>query len=231
MKRIVLVNHSPRITDAELRLMAQAITLQIAEDYCPAWMSRPIEVTADLAPDPTAFSMALVPKLSDAQALGYHTIANGKPFGLIGVDVILDDASGGVLARGDGDASVSSVVSHECLEAIADVDCNFWADGPKRRSYALEVCDPVQGDSYSKPLSVVELSNFILPEWFNAGSKNQIGFDCLGRLKKPFSMSPGGYMVVRTTPGTEKQVFGAIKPPAWRRKKSKGSRTVYRKAG
>jgi hypothetical protein len=71
---------------------------------------------------------------------------------------------------------------------------NLWAENGGKL-YAYEMSDPVEEDTFE--VDGVPMSNFVHPSWFEpfkhpAGTK----FDHLGKLKKPFSMTKGGYMIV-----------------------------------
>jgi hypothetical protein len=75
------------------------------------------------------------------------------------------------------------------------------------------------------------MSNFVHPSWFEPfkhppGTK----FDHLGRLTKPFSMTKGGYMIVKNN-GKVKQVFGSKeKEKRFAKEDRMGHRSEYRKA-
>jgi len=130
-------------------------------------------------------------------------------------------------AQNPQNVSVSSVLSHEILEMVGDPYANFWCDGPvtpQGNHYALELCDPVQQDSYAINISTdatkpswVSVSNFILPTWFDPAGKNpdDFPFDYLHKLTAPFSMSKGGYLIVLQA-GQSSQIFGEHMPQ-WRK--------------
>jgi hypothetical protein len=128
------------------------------------------------------------------------------------------------------------VVSHEVIELFGDIDVNDYDDGPESghgMCYAHELCDPCEADGYTVKLpddTAVLVSNFVLPAWFDQNAPAGSLFDFMGTCKAPFTMSAGGYMVVRNAPGSEQQVFGEVAPPAWRLegKRRPGSRTARR---
>ena len=73
---------------------------------------------------------------------------------------------------------------------------NLWAQAANGTEYAYEMSDPVEEDTFL--VDGIEMSNFVHPAWFEPfkhppGTK----FDHLGRLTKPFSMTKGGYVIVR----------------------------------
>ncbi len=197
---------------AALPAIAAALQRQANEDFAPAWNTSPIRVTcpvnvasdrqfkAALAPTDPSWPCFFIKTLDDPQALAYHTTLQGKPVLYVGRDAVM--ANGGSISTGS--VSISSAASHELLETLADPYADFWAsqvnlpDSPLM--VALEVCDPVEGDSYD--IDSIAVSNFITPEWFRAG----VGpYDHLSKLATPNAMSPGGYLVY--SDGTQK--FGA----------------------
>jgi hypothetical protein len=96
-----------------------------------------------------------------------------------------------------GDEPVSRAASHELFEMVVDPLANLWAQKDKRTQCAYEVCDAVEEDE-GRPLiqNGLPMSNFVYPAWFEPirhppGTR----FDHLGRLKKPFSLTKGGYII------------------------------------
>ena len=177
---LVLVNLST-LYKADLEPMAAAITRQLVEHFGPAWGIVP--PTLSTAPIPGAAQIVLLDNADQADALGYHSeTPDGEAYARVFV--------GPTMAAGE---AVSAVVSHEALELVADATCNLWADGPDAQ-YALEVCDPVEADTYG--IDGVLVSNFVTPSYFDASAKSA-RYDYLGTLGYPFSMSPGGYLIRR----------------------------------
>jgi hypothetical protein len=132
--------------------------------------------------------------------------------------------------------SVASVLSHEVIEIFVDPFINVWVDGPQIRKgscYAMEACDPVESNSYVNMSSgvAVSVSNFVYRQYFVPDVPAGTKLDHLGVLQHPFTLAPGGYMVVRQDPGTEAQVFGEVRPPDWKMQMKKhglGARTKAR---
>jgi hypothetical protein len=90
----------------------------------------------------------------------------------------------------------------------------------ERRSWqglSFEVCDPVEAPTYV--VNGVSVSNFVTPAWFDP-LPNHAQYDKLSKLKAPFSMVKGGYVVYEAA-GAEHQQFGAAFP-AWRKKMKSG---------
>ena len=74
------------------------------------------------------------------------------------------------------------------------------------------------------------MSNFVYPSWFEPfrhprGTK----FDHLGLLKKPFSMTKGGYIIIKKK-GKVSEVFGSkAKEKRFAQEDRRGHRSEYRK--
>lgn len=216
--KIGIVNQSLLAPDAQVRLITKAISYQISRHICPAWGLAPIPVSCfghvDHVPDGWD-AIVVRDTLDDASALGYHTENGGVVSALIGVKSVLD--GGGAILHGD--LSVAAVVSHEAAEMAKNPNINLWADSdflPRGyTSVALEIGDPVQNDSYELNIdrTPISVSNFVTPDWFD-GEKTHGHYDYLGKLTAPFTMTKGGYLIVRKNSSAESEVFGDI--PAWK---------------
>lgn len=236
--QIAILNHSTKVSDADAALMTQACAYQLTHHVAPKWAMIPVPVVfypkGAILPS-NARPIVILDRADTAGALGYHTEEGGKIWGRIFCNPVLEN--GGVILYDHANpqnTSVSSVLSHEIVEMFVDPYINSWSDGPslpQGSEYALEACDPVESDSYvvSVGPTIVSVSNFICPHWSDAQCKATSGYDFLNNLKAPFTMTPGGYMVIRRGPGTEQQVYGETHP-MWRRdmKASHVSRTATR---
>lgn len=163
-----------------------------------------------------AWPIVILDEPDIADALGYHDLdPNGQPYGRVFATP----------AR-DAKVSLSSVISHEVVEAIVDPYANLWADTFHGTSYAFEACDPVESDSYM--INGVEVSNFVTRAWFDPNEP--VGpFDHMHKLTAPLSMSSGGYLI-KMVEGKIANVFGA-RYPEWRKELKHApqpSRTAWR---
>ena len=212
--QIALLSTSKKVPFALLSKIAYATTKQLKE-FCSDWDLASSSVIPWDAGDRAAAPPTriwIVDHTADLQdALGAHWVDphTGLPTGKVLVDVILDN--GGSLT--EGPISVSAVTSHEVLELRADPPANIEVAMPDGKRVAYEVADPVEDGGYPVILhdrSLVWVSNYVLPEWFNGGSKSR-RFDKLGLLHAPFTMTEGGYMIVDNTP-----TFG-FSVPEWKK--------------
>lgn len=212
--KIWLVNESslaPDLTPSLLMQIAGAITTQACEHFASMWESsgttvNVTETAAAIPPDDSPIIITDDPL--NPHALGDHELtATGRPQGRIYLGPILEH--GGSLIQGAW--SVSAVISHEVLEMLGDPYATWWSDGADGLEYALEVCDPVEGDAYE--IDGVSVSNFVGPRFFSPGPGP---YDQMGKLSRGFSMTPGGYLITRSPAGAVKLVYGA-EFPEWKK--------------
>lgn len=216
---ILLINQSKLVSAADAQAMALLCDKQLRRDVAPAWGKVPWGVAlfaGDLSHLPAgSLPIVLLDDSDQAGALGWHTEERGKLFGRVFARPTLEDG-GSVLGTADNANAVIVTLSHEVAEAFVDPYCNAWWDGPTIREgnqYAAEIADPVEADAYSIELSTRSgstkgyVSNFIWPSWGDHQALPAARFDQMRRLRQPFSMTRGGYMVVRSVVGAERQVF------------------------
>jgi len=202
--QIAVINASRRLKNVEVAFMVQACAEQ-ALQCADAWGVAPIAVAfySSTVGLPAADCMIceIVDDLDQPGALGYHTDAAGV--------IYLR-----VLAQGF-DTSVT--LSHEVLETLIDPTCAGWRARGDGSQVALEGCDPVEGDVYGAPAEVlgetrtVQLSNYVLPAWFDRTLPTGSVVDAMHTASGPFAMTAGGYMIVTDAAGNETEVFARIR--------------------
>lgn len=210
---IHVANKSSQVSDADVKTMALACSKQIALHVAPAYGMLPVQVTflANGAPPPkSARLITVMDTLDDAQALGYHTEDGAEHiWGVVGTKAAMDQGAKALT----GPYSISSILSHEVIELFGDPRINLWADNGRGTQVAVELCDPVENDSYL--VDGVAVSNFVYPAWFDHLAAKGDRFDYMGRLTRPFTMARGGYWVEMKA-GKTSQKFGED-VPEWRR--------------
>jgi len=219
---IYVWNCSKLLHDEDAALMTHACQLFVPM-FCQAWSLAPVSImfvpstSSDCLPPPGSWLFKLIEEARDVEgALAYHTEENDKVDGYVMVKTILED--GGVpLYKDDKTETVASALCHEIFEALGDRYCNGWVDDPTgNKQFSLENCDPVQDGIVQVKVGdvTVGLSNFVLPSWFDPELVSG-KVDYLGQLNHPFTISPGGYAVVRHLNKSNKieYVYGhAVKP-------------------
>ncbi len=232
---IAVVNKSTLVTDKDAYAMTLACDIQLRHHAAPVYGLIPPQVhflQSELHAPRDAQVIAILDDPDQADALGWHTEGpDGTIYGRVFARPVLENGGNALSAA----LSVSSVLSHECLETLGDPHCNLWADGGDGTCTAYELADPVEGDSYAisigapgKNFSIVEVSNFVLPAWFDPQTPEHTRLDWLRTLAAPLSVRPTGY-VITMKDGTVSQQFGE-RYPAWRKatKESPLSRTSRR---
>jgi hypothetical protein len=192
MISVSLVNKSTLFADSDLQTLASALQLQVSRDFAPAWnINAKIYFTPSGSnPTPGHWVLGLFDDATVANALGFHDVGTqGEPLGKVFVRTTLADGQ-----------KVSVTASHECLEMLLDPSCCMaYQDG--NVFWAGEDCDMVENDEYDIEIPAgwigagtkIAVSNFGLPSWWQ--SQITVGpYDFLGKLTKPLTLTPGGYM-------------------------------------
>lgn len=212
LSTIAIINLSSRISKEQIAAIAMTVSLQ-AVTFCKAWdIPCPLVIARDSL-DGALDSwgvLIVVDEAGDPGALGYHTLYADRVVGEISVSPVLD--SGGTVLGDPADrnaVSVSSVVSHEVLESIADPTIALWAE-IGGRLVAYEVCDPVEAMGYD--INNVSVSNWVYPAWFDAQSHGP--YDFLQSIDAPGKLAAGGY-VIDYILGSVFAESGELRP--WRR--------------
>jgi hypothetical protein len=208
-----IVNKSTLISDADVKLMVGAIAHQVRYHAGPQWgvHALPVVFSVDASTAPVgSYAIAILDDPDSSGALGWHTEDPG--------DVVYGEVFARPVLQNGGNAltkpfSVASVLSHEVLETLVDPHCNLWADDLRGTSYALEVGDPVESDSYAVGYGGVQVmvSNFVTPHWFDPQAKAGERFDWMKHCTRPFQMTSGGYVVVMSN-GVVTERYGRTFP-------------------
>lgn len=211
--RLTLANVSTQVAQKDFEAAVAAIGKQVAEHFEPEW-EKGATVKAIALPlkgkkAPTQKDADAVIYLGDSSedpttgvtgALGYHDTNNKNiPYGFVYLDICAQCKEAWTVT-----------LSHETLELLGDPDASMTVTGPAPKGvtgpvyHDLEVCDPVQGDTYS--IDKVEVSNFVGKKYFGlSGGSGKTNY-----LKLPlaaFGVRPGGYFQYEKN-GKGHQVYG-----------------------
>ena len=166
------------------------------QHFVPVW-GYPLKLYITKTPKPTDWQFVYFDNADTAGALGYHDLTkDGQPVSKVFVKTTLAD-----------NQLVSVTACHELFEMAIDPIANLWAEAADGTEYAYEMCDPVEEDTFL--VDGIQMSNFVHPAWFEPfqhppGTK----YDHLGLLKSPFSMTKGGYVIIKKK-GKVSQKFGS----------------------
>ena len=233
--KIALINKSTVLGTSDMTSIAAACSLQVSRDFSPAWgkLAIPVEYVVSEASVPSTSARIYIFNDADQSgALGYHTeTIGGQVYGKVFARTILNYGIPILYSAGAPNSiTVSSVVSHEVLELLGNPFVDLWADGPVYNGcseYAYEMCDAVESNAYGVNITVprgnrgsmslrVSVSNFLYPQYFDTATPSGTRMDYMGLITAPYTMSSGGYMIIRNPSGSEIAVFGANYPDVLR---------------
>jgi hypothetical protein len=187
------------------------------EHFLPVW-GYPVKLYNTTRPKRSDWQFVYLDDADRAGALGYHKLTyHGQPISRIFVKTTRE-----------ANELVSVTACHELFEMVIDPLANLWAEDRDGTEYAYEMSDPVEDDTFL--VDGIEMSNFVYPSWFEPfehpdGTK----FDHLGLLKKPFSMTKGGYTIIKSK-GKVIQEFGSkAKARRFAEENRRNHRSEYRK--
>ncbi|MDQ6870043.1 MAG: hypothetical protein M3178_17450 [Pseudomonadota bacterium] len=188
------------------------------EHFLPVW-GYPVKLYNTDAPKPSDWQFVYFDDADTAGALGYHELTHdGQPISKVFVRTTLAV-----------NELVSVTACHELFEMVIDPLATLWAEATDGTEYAYEMSDPVEQDTFL--VDGIEMSNFVHPSWFEPfnhppGTK----FDHLGLLKKPFSMTKGGYVIVKNKGKVTQEYGSKAKEKRFAKEDRRDHRSEYRKA-
>jgi hypothetical protein len=193
-------------------------TLQKCFDqhFLPMW-GYPVKLYNTDVAKPSDWQFIYFDDADTAGALGYHDLTkDGQPISKIFVKTTLED-----------NQLVSVTACHELFEMVIDPIANLWAQAADGTEYAYEMSDPVEEDTFL--VDGIAMSNFVHPSWFEPfkhppGTK----FDHLGLLKSPFTMTKGGYMIIKKNGKVSKKFGSKAKEKRFAKEKREEHRSEYR---
>ena len=187
------------------------------QHFLPIW-GYPVKLYNTNVAGPRDWQFVYFNDADAAGALGYHDLTkDGQPVSKIFVKTTLAD-----------NELVSVTASHELFEMVIDPIANLWAEAKDGTEYAYEMCDPVEEDVFK--VDGIEMSNFVHPAWFEPFKHPpHTKFDHLGLLKKPFSMTKNGYVIIKKKGKVTEKYGSKAKAARFAREHRLGHRSEYRK--
>jgi len=238
---IAVLNQSSVITNEDIKSMVKAVNKQMILHVSTAWNQLPpkIEFYSDMKSIPGyAWVIRMMDNPEQALALNYSYKMGGKVNGFVFCKNVLDN--GGVIFGEGEKTSICSILSQEIIELFVDRFASQWANGLISEfgsQYALEACDPVEGNLYNMEICTTttsgyfpvvngktiknadntlncSVSNFIFPSWLNTDAReNNFPYDYLKTLVASFKMSEGGCLIMRGgASGTMNYVYSSNYP-------------------
>jgi hypothetical protein len=161
----IYVLNDSMLGDDLVRATLAVFQAALDRDFAPAWNEDAVlqfAAKGDRIP-PGAWQILLANQ-TDTGSLGYHWTAHGAPIARVFVASAIE-------ARD----SWEKMFSHELFEMLIDPHVSWAAWDGSRKIRLVEVCDPVEGLDYAFHRRdslgrTVQVSDFVLPSWFKAGS-------------------------------------------------------------
>ncbi len=194
--KIACIDRSRAVLEVDFDKLVGALQTFVDECVVPAWRA-PARLVKSRKELSGAWNLVFLDDADRAKLFGYHKLMkNGLPLARVFVKPLLKQGE-----------AISLVASHELAEMLVDPSDNLWCLGPKRRLYAYEVCDPVEHEQFE--IDNLAMSDFLYPAYFQRLRKpKSTRFDYLKKVKRPFQVLPGGYMLTRVR-GKKVTVFGS----------------------
>jgi hypothetical protein len=188
------------------------------EHFLPVW-GYPVKLYNTDAPKASDWQFVYFDNADAAGALGYHELThNGQPISKVFVKTTVE-----------ANQLVSVTACHELFEMVIDPLANLWAEAADGTEYAYEMSDPVEEDTFF--VDGIEMSNFVHPSWFEPFQHPpKTKFDHLGLLNKPFSMTKGGYVIVKKKGKVTQEYGSKLKEKRFGKEDRLNHRSEYRKA-
>lgn len=186
--------------------------------FLPVW-GFPVKLYNTRKPKRTDWQFIYADDSKEAEGtFGYHDLTiRGQPVSFVFLRTVLENGE-----------TVSLTASHELFEMVIDPIANMWAEAKRGKEFAYEMCDAVEEDVFL--VDGFKMSNFVYPAWFEPfkhprGTK----FDHLGLLKSPFSMTKGGYVIVKQRGKVKERFASKAKAERFATENRRGHRSEYRK--
>ena len=208
---VACINNATTDLGVPLGKLTAALQKCYDQYFLPVW-GYPLKLYNTTEAKPSDWQFIYFDTADQAGALGYHDLTkDGQPVSKIFVKTTLADNI-------NWSASLRAM---NFFEMAIDPIANLWAEAADGTEYAYEMCDAVENDTF--PVDGIQMSNFLHPSWFEPfkhppGTK----FDHLGLLQEPFSMTKGGYVIVKRN-GKVTEQFGSRATGKLREGKSAGS--------
>src|SRR6266576_724934 len=210
---IVCINKATVDLGVTLGKFTAALQKCYDQYFLPVW-GYPLKLYNTTEAKPSDWQFIYFDTADQAGALGYHDLTkDGQPVSKIFVKTTLAD-----------NQLVSVTACHELFEMVIDPIANLWAEAADGTEFAYEMCDPVEEDTFL--VDGIEMSNFVHPSWFEPfDHPPHIKFDHLGLLKKPFSMTEGGYVIIKNKGEVSELHGSAAKKLRFEQEKRRGHRS------
>jgi hypothetical protein len=225
--QVAIQNLSTGLTDVEANILCAGLN-KLLPIFCSDWNLRLTQVRfynrRQLIP-PSLWRIYLLDTADTANAMGYHTLSNGIPYGKVFVRTVLQNGGVKFMGRTVNVPTVAQILAHELFEILMSPYANtWWSDANGVKFFAGEVVDPVQGNVVPVTVGTTRIgfSDWVLPKWTDSNATKG-PFNHNNTLKTPFQIDSGGYMIT-CKDGEYEFVFGSKINPFIKTSASKDAR-------
>ena len=186
---IYITNHS-NLSDKKFLDALPVIQHAVSNDFAPYWGQDAQLIYIGHSKAPTgAWAITLVNYPDCLNCAGYHDVANGIPYALVGVV----------------DMNWQIVFTHELFEMLGDPQTTRSVEA-NGTIYLMEAADPVEWQRYAYRRRIhrhkwVWISDFVLPSWFDPLAKGP--YDFTHHVQYPLQVLKNGYQLVWKDGGWE----------------------------
>lgn len=215
--RIACINKAKTPLGVSMAKLTKALQKCFDRYFLPVW-GYPVKLYNTKKARPSDWQLVYFEDADQAGALGYHDLTKkGQPISRVFVKTTLEDGE-----------LVSVTACHELFEMVIDPLANLWAEASRGREFAYEMCDAVEEDTFL--VDGIAMANFLHPSWFEPfkharGTK----YDHLGLLSAPFTISKGGYVIVKQKGKVKERHGSPAKAKRFARERRHGHRSEHRK--
>ena len=182
------------VSFAELTHVANALSLQVANDVAPIWGIQAVVQAferADQIPPGYWPIFVVDPAQMPQGAGGFHLTKHKQPY-----------------AEVESGTAWSLSASHELIEMLVDPSGNRLVAGPEltanagtigedatqRVEYLVEACDPCEAQAQAYLIQDVIVSDFFTPHFHDTVASAGTRYSFTGALTRPRQVLPGGYI-------------------------------------
>jgi hypothetical protein len=204
--RIACINKARTPLGVSMAKLTKALQKCFDRHFLPVW-GYPVRLYNTKKARPSDWQLIYFEDADQAGALGYHALTkNGQPVSKVFVKTTIEDGE-----------LVSVTACHELFEMVIDPLANLWAQASHGREFAYEMCDAVEEDTFI--VDGIAMANILHP-----------AFDHLGKLSAPFTMTPGGYVIVKKKGRVKERCGSRAKAKRFAKESRRGHRSEHRKS-
>jgi hypothetical protein len=205
---IVIIDQTKEIDTGLLSSAAVALNIQVTQHLPKYWSG--INANVSSAPSigalpANSWPVFLVKSLPPGEG-GFHMDKHNQPY----AKVIASPA----------DASWTIDASHEIIEMLVDPNGNRMqtsqaiaihgdgvVDADGTFDYLVEACDPCEADNFAYDIQGIEVSDFITPDFYDAGVRTGTQYSYMGHVTRPRQLLKGGYISYIGSDGRWQQIL------------------------